>query len=96
MSQANTLKAVWASFPGSLIRHKVFVPHFWAITERAYAVHAAKSAAEALYHRGTLAQERFPVTIQIFTDPNDSEPVHTVTVDMDVRPIFFETGESST
>lgn len=94
MSQANTLKAVWASFPGAAIRHKIFVHDHIDIRGYGAACIAARTAAETLYYRGTLPSERFPVKIELFTGPEETAPVHTVSVGMDVRAVFFETGEA--
>jgi len=86
------LKPVWASFPGSQIRHKVFVPDQVDIGDDPGAFIAARTAAEMLYHRGTLGEERFPVEFVLFRDTQDTEPANRVRVDMDIRPVFFVHG----
>lgn len=93
MSQIR-MKPVWASFPGSQIRHKVFVPEKVDINVDSGAFIAARTAAEMLYHRGTLGEERFPVELALFRDIQDTEPANRVTVDMDIRPVFFVHGSS--
>jgi len=86
------MKPVYASFPGSVIRHKVFVPDAVDIGVDSGAFIAARAAAEMLYCRGSLPERRFPVQFKLYRDIDDAEPANRVTLDMDIRPVFFVHG----
>lgn len=86
---ADQLRPVWASFYGSPIRHKIFVPEKVDIGVDSGAFIAGRTAAEELYSRGSLPEGRFPVHFFLFRSVEDTEPANRVTVYMEVKPVFF-------
>lgn len=89
MVNPENLLAVWASFSGSKIRHKVFVPDKVDIGVDSGACIAGRAVAEELYSRGSLPESRFPVEFLLFRAVDDTEPANRVVVDMEIRPVFF-------
>lgn len=83
----HNLRPAWAAFPGSHMRHKVFVPE--SIKEPKEII---LQAADTLFQRFVLSEGMFPLRIEIFDVAAGGEPLGEILVGLE----FKDDGEDIT
>lgn len=74
------LRPIWVTFPGSFIRHKVFVGPDEADPNR-----LILQSAESLFQRFTLDETKFPISIQLFESASGGEPLGEIVVGLEYK-----------